>query len=115
MNLGAELMAAEIIEDLQAERKNITLSAILPYELQAEDWPDEGRERFFEAVRRCNTEKQMQAHYDDTCMARTAAFMIDLSNALIAVWNGSLGDVSIAVQLAKEKGIPVIQIDPNNL
>ena len=115
MNIGAELFAAEIIEDLQAEEKDITLTAILPYELQAEDWPEEGRERFFETVRRCNEEKQVQAHYDDMCMANTARLMTDAADCVIAVWNGSPGDVGLTVQMAKEKGLPVFQINPEDL
>lgn len=115
MNIGAELFAAEIIEDLQAEGKDITLTAILPYELQAEDWPEEGRERFFETVRRCNEEKHVQAHYDDMCMANTARMMTDAADCVIAVWNGSPGDVGLTVQMAKEKGLPVFQINPEDL
>ena len=115
MNIGAELYAAEIIEDLQTEGNNITLTAVLPYELQAEDWPEDGRERFFETVRRCNEEKHVQAHYDDTCMAKTARFMIDAADSMISVWNGNPGDVGLTVQMAKEKGIPVTVIDPEHL
>ena len=115
MNIGAELFAAEIIETLQSEGKNITLTAMLPYELQAADWPEDGRERFFETVRRCNEEKHVQAHYDDTCMANTARFMTDAADSVIAVWNGSPGDVGLTVQMAKEKGIPVTVIDPEHL
>ena len=115
MNIGAELYAAEIIEDLQAEENNITLTAVLPYELQTEDWPEDGRERFFETVRRCNEEKHVQAHYDDMCMANTARFMTDAADSVIAVWNGSPGDVGITVHMAKEKGIPVTVIHPEHL
>ena len=115
MNIGSELFAAEIIEDLQAEGKNITLTAVLPYELQAEDWPEDGRDRFFETVRRCNSEKHVQAHYDDTCMANTDRFMLDAADSLIAVWNGGPGDVGLTVQMAKEKGIPATVIHPEHL
>lgn len=115
MNIGAELFAAEIIEDLQAEGKNITLTAVLPYELQAEDWPEAGRERFFETVRRCNEEKHIQAHYDDMCMANTARYLTNAADCVIAVWNGQPGDVGMTVQMAKEKGVTVVQINPENL
>lgn len=115
MNIGAELFAAEIIEDLQTEQKDITLTAILPYELQAADWPEDGRERFFETVRRCNEEKHVQAHYDDMCMANTARLMTDAADCVIAVWNGFPGDVGLTVQMAKEKGLPVFQINPEDL
>lgn len=115
MNIGAELFAAEIIEGLQTEGKNITLTAMLPFELQAADWPEDGRERFFETVRRCNEEKLVQSHYDDMCMANTAQFMTDVANCVIAVWNGKPGDVGITVQMAENKGIPVFQINPDSL
>ena len=115
MNVCAELYAAEIVEDLQSEGKNITLTAILPYELQAADWPEDGRERFFETVRRCNSEKHVQTHYDDTCIANTARFMLNAADSLIAVWSGSPGDVGLTVQMAKEKGIPVTVIHPEHL
>ena len=107
MNIGAELFAAEIIEGLQAERKDITLTAA--------DWPEDGRERFFETVRRCNEDKLVQAHYNDTCMANTARFLTDAADCVIAVWNGNPGDVGLTVQMAKEKGISVVQINPENL
>lgn len=112
MNPGAELFAAEIIEGLQSSGENITLTAVLPYELQAEDWSEDSRNRFFECVRKCNKEKLLQTHYDDTCIAKNIQFMIDASDCVIAVWNGSLGNVSFTVQLANEKGIPVTVIDP---
>lgn len=115
MNIGAELFAAEIIEGLQAERKDVTLTAVLPYELQAADWPEDGRERFFETVRRCNEEKHVQAHYDDMCMANTARFMTEAADCVIAVWNGTPGDIGLTVQMAEEKGIPVTVIHPEHL
>lgn len=115
MNIGAELFAAEIVEALQAENKNVTLTAILPYELQAADWPEDGRERFFETVRRCNEEKHVQTHFDDMCASNTARFLVDAADCMIAVWNGAPGDVGLAVQMAKEKGIPVTVIHPDRL
>jgi hypothetical protein len=38
--------------------------------------------------------------------------MVDNSDAVIAVWNGTAGWVSDTVDYAREKGKPVLVIDP---
>ena len=115
MNIGAEIIAAEIIEQLQDGGFSITLTAVLPYETQAEDWAETDRDRFYEAVRRCTQEKRTSNQYDDTCISRNVEFMLNTADCMIAVWNGSSGNIEYAVRLAEQKGIRVITINPERV
>ena len=112
MNLGAELYAAEIIEQVQKDNPSVTITAVLPYETQAEDWAEPGRDRFFETVQHSTEEVFTSRRYDDTCIAKNLEYMLGFSDELVAVWNGSPGNVEYAVREANRRGIPVIQINP---
>ncbi len=112
MNTSTELCAAEIIETLQTEGKNITLTAILPYELQSADLPEDVNERFIEIILRCNKEKHVQKHFEDMFMVKTARMITDVVDSMIAIWNGTPDDVGIVVHMAEEKGIPLTVIVP---
>ena len=42
-------------------------------------------------------------------------WMVDHADAIVAVWNGSGGGTANCVTAAKEKGIPIVMIDPRKL
>lgn len=113
MNIGAEIYAAEIIERLQDEGASVTITAVLPFETQASDWSENDRDRFFEVIRRCSEETRTSSSYDDACIAKNIDFMINASDYLIAVWNGKPGNIEYAVCKAKQKNIPIIEINPD--
>jgi len=40
--------------------------------------------------------------------------MVDVSNLLLAVWDGSPGGTAYTVRYAQKAGVPVLRLDPQN-
>ena len=115
MAIGADMYAAEIVLGLKATYPKITLECAIPYECQAEKWPEDLRNRYFDVASKCDMETLMQAHYTHDCMDKCSRYMVDHADALIAVWNGNAGGAGKTVSYAHRQGKTVIIIDPKTL
>jgi Trk K+ transport system NAD-binding subunit len=80
----------------------------LPYEAQAQDWPERDRDRFFEIIERCNEERMTSFRYDDMTVSKNTEAMFDLADVVIAVWNGKPGEIDYALLRAEKRGIPTV-------
>lgn len=57
----------------------------------------------------------LQTHYTANCMMKRNRYMVDHSDAVIAVWNGSKSGTGNTVRYAMSSGKKVLIIDPNKL
>lgn len=53
--------------------------------------------------------------YDNLCMQKRNEWMVDQSDMLIGVWNGTKGGTANCIRYAKEKGKSIKIINPNTL
>ncbi|MCK9479265.1 MAG: DUF1273 domain-containing protein [Firmicutes bacterium] len=112
MALGVDIWAAEIVLSLKEDFPYITLESALPCETQAVKWNQDSRERYYYILAKCDKESLLQKQYTPTCMQDRNKYMVDNSNYVIAVWNGSGSGTGSTVKYALSEGKTVICIDP---
>lgn len=112
MALGVDIWAAETVLSLKQEFPHITLGSALPCETQAVKWNLESRERYYSILAKCDKETMLQKHYTPSCMNDRNKYMVDNSDYVITVWNGSGSGTGSTVKYALSKDKAVICIDP---
>lgn len=112
MALGVDMIAAEIVLDLKKKYPNVTLECAIPCETQANKWTEKYRDRYFSIIEMSDKETLLQTHYTADCMYKRNRYMVDKSDYVIAVWNGSPSGTGKTVLYAKENNKEIIQIKP---
>lgn len=115
MAMGIDIFAAEAVLKLKEKYPQITLECAIPCETQAAKWSENWRERYYDIIARSDKETMLQTHYTTDCMMKRNRYMVDNSEAVIAVWNGSKSGSGNTVRYAMSSGKKVIIIDPNKL
>lgn len=113
--MGVGQYGAEIVLDLKKQYPDITLECAIAYEMQAEKWTVEQRERYFTTVGQCDMETLLQRHYTRDCRRKRIEYMAAQSHYCIAVWNGRPGEIRSLLSLIHQQGKPAFVIDPNTL
>lgn len=112
MAIGVDMIAAEIVLDLKKKYPNITLECAIPCETQANQWSEKYRDRYFSIIEMSDKETLLQTHYTADCMHKRNRYMVDHSDYVIAVWDGSPSGTGKTVMYAKEKNKEILQIKP---
>ena len=112
MALGVDMIAAEIVLELKKKYQDITLECAIPCETQANKWTEKYRDRYFSIIEMSDKETLLQTHYTADCMHKRNRYMVDKSDYIIAVWNGSPSGTGKTVLYAKENNKEIIQIKP---
>ena len=110
MAIGVDMIAAEIVLELKEDYPQITLECAIPCETQANKWTEKYRDRYFSIIERSDKETLLQTHYTADCMHKRNKYMVDNSDYVIAVWNGSPSGTGKTVLYAKENNKEIIQI-----
>ena len=112
MAIGVDMIAAEIVLDLKKKYPNITLECAIPCETQANQWTEKYRDRYFSIIEMSDKETLLQTHYTADCMHKRNRYMVDHSDYVIAVWDGSPSGTGKTVMYAKERNKEILQIKP---
>ena len=116
MARGIDTYAAEIILKKKMLNLSLRLHAALPCPQQPDGWSDKDRARYFSILEGCDSKTVISPMYTDACMLARNRFMVDNSERLIAVWNGSFrGGTAYTVRYAKKTGCEVYLLRPNDL
>ena len=107
MARGCDFYFAEAVLKLKGEGLAIRLEAWLPCPEQPDRWPREDRQRYERILLECDAVYLREERYSEGCMLRRNRAMIDRSDWLISVWDGSKGGTASAVRYAKSKDVPV--------
>ena len=111
MALGVDTWAAEIVLSLRG-RWPVTLEAVLPCAGQDARWTAESRERYRSILSRCDLVTPLQDRYTPDCFARRNRYLVEHSDLVIAVCNGSPSGTGSTVSYANALGKPVRQVRP---
>ncbi len=111
MALGVDSYAAEIVLELQKEYPEITLDAIIPCANQSCKWNEKQILRYHEILKKCNRKIVLQEDYTADCMEKRNRYMVENSDCVIAVWNGSNSGTGKTVRYAINNKRPVIILD----
>ena len=112
MALGVDMIAAEIVLELKSKYPEIKLECALPCETQASRWSVKYRDRYFNIIQMSDKETLLQTHYTADCMHKRNRYMVDHSDYVIAVWDGSPSGTGKTVMYAKENNKAILQIKP---
>lgn len=113
MAQGADLYFGEAVVALRAVHPEVKLEAAIPFEGQADRWPEADRRRRQALLDACDYESVVQHRYGPGCMQRRNRFMVNRSSLLLAVYDEEPGGGTAATVLyAVQKGVPIVLLDP---
>jgi len=108
MALGVDMIFANL-----AIRQNIPFIAAIPFEGQQKKWPLKSQQ-LYNRILSYAKEKVVvcEGGYEPWKMQKRNEWMVDRSDLLIAVWDGSKGGTYNCVNYAVDKGVEIKRIDP---
>ena len=110
--LGIDTLAALLVLEKRETNPALTLEIAVPYPEQDERWDEKDRAVYRDILARADIVTVVSSGYDPFAPRRRNEFMLDLSDAVIAVFNGSRGGTSQAVSSAYDRGLRLILIKP---
>lgn len=101
------------METLDKEFPNISLYAIVPCSNQSCKWNDKQISRYNSILKQCDKVVTLQDAYTSDCMQRRNRYMVEHSDCVVAVWNGTNSGTSSTVKYALKNKSPVTVLHPN--
>ncbi len=116
MAKGTDTIAAEILISKMKENSDIRLHAALPCPEQDLKWTKEEKIHYEEILSYSDSKTIISPFYTKTCMLTRNRFMVDNSDRVIAVWNGTMrGGTAYTVRYAKKENKEIYLIRPKDL
>ncbi len=110
--LGADTLAAELMLEKRRSHPRLTLEIVVPCDDQDRLWREEDRLNYARLLDLADAVTRISPVYTPFCMRERNQYMIDLSDRLIAVYDGTKGGTFMSVLLALNKGIEVDIVKP---
>ena len=115
MALGIDMICAEIVLELKKKYKNVMLECAIPCINQEKKWSSSQQERYKKILASADIVNYVsKCEYSGTCMNDRNKYMVENSDVVIAVWNGSPSGTGNTVKMAKAAGKKVRIVDPFN-
>lgn len=115
MAIGVDMYAAEAVLQMKKHYPNILLEAAVPCENQAVKWNTQLRNRYDDIINRCDIKTILQTDYSNDCMQKRNRYMVDKSEWVIAVWDGTPSGTGKTVKYAEGRGVNIVRINPKNI
>jgi len=116
MALGVDTVFARAVLDLKNQGVNIRLHAAIPFRGQESKWLDSSVIEYKSILARADeTVIVSEGSYAGWKMTERDHFMVDRSQMVIAVWNGSNSGTGRCAAYASGLGKPVFRIDPSSI
>ena len=110
MALGIDTYAAETVLKLREIYPDITLECAVPCRTQSKKWSAANRERYNDILLKADKVTVLHEYYNYTCMHDRDRYMVDNSDMVLAVWNGTPGGTAFTVNYARENSKEIIII-----
>ena len=110
MAQGTDIWAAEIVLDRKLTNKDIHLICALPHPGFECRRSAAEKERFNNIIANADLVKMVNEHYFTSCYQIRNEWMVDRSNLVIAVFNGSKSGTKNTIDYAKRKGVRVYNV-----
>ena len=113
MALGADTVFARAVLALRDKGVPIRLRCAIPCRGHSARWLPESR-REYDRIPALADEVALvsDAPYAPALMQRRNEYMVDRADLVLALWDGASGGTGNCVQYARQKGVPVIVLDP---
>ena len=109
---GMDIMAAETVLDLQKEFPDVTLEMAIPYEGQAEKWPEEYQARWQRCVDEADMVTVLSPQYTKSCLYARNRYLVQQADLLLACYDGQEGGTKNTLDYARSFGCQVCLIPP---
>lgn len=110
-SMGPDVWFAETVYMLKGIYPQIWLQFILPYEAQANRWPEHWRERYLDILEKADDVVYLSQQYTPTCVYERNKALIDRSALLLAVYDGiSAGRTKHTINYAEKHNVEVVQL-----
>ena len=117
MALGVDTIFAQAAIEARELHPHVRFIAAVPCKDQECMWPSTSQRLYHSLLKRADKVVMVsEQRYHNGCMQKRNKFMVDHSNMVIAVWNGSRsGGTAHCVNYAKEKAVPTHIIHPKEV
>ena len=111
---GSDLYFAEAALAVKENYPLLTLEGAAPFRGQADRWAEKDRLRWQAVLEACDRQTVMQEGYDRGCMHRRDRYMVDHSDLILAVFDGSPGGTRYTLDYAMRRRLEVRLLDLNH-
>ena len=120
MALGVDQLAcaASFIIRSRMEKlgKTVTIEAAIPCRGQESKWPRKVQEKYYAMLQ--EVDKETYVHdgpYTFSCMNERNEYMVDHSDVVISIWDGSSGGTGSCVHYARSQHKRIVNFDPRDI
>ncbi len=111
MALGIDMIVAEILLELKGEY-DIIIECAIPCLNQESRWIKHQQIRYMDILNKCEKITYVSnIEYTNECMQKRNEYMVDNSDLVVAVWNGTPSGTLNTINYAKSKNKNTIIID----
>ena len=114
MALGVDMICADLVLELRHNHPEIKLECALPCEEQTKFWPEEQIDFYMNIIEKCDYINVISYRYNRACIHQRNQYMVQKSDCLIAIWNGTDGGTKNTIMLASKHQKPIEIINPND-
>lgn len=116
MALGVDMWSAETVLKLRKEYPHIKLVCAIPCKNHSAKWGQESKKQWQSIVDKANEVIYVSEEpYTNWCMQDRNKFMVDNSDIVLAVWDGTPGGTSNCVTYAMSQKKNIDRINPKDL
>lgn len=116
MALGVDTIFALAVLELKNEGYDIKLHCAIPCKNQEARWSKKDQRLYNNILKRADSVRIVSnTGYNLSVMQKRNEYMVNSSDGVIAVWDGSKSGTANCVRYAKEKERFIIYVDPNNM
>lgn len=109
--VGFDLLAAEVVLELQKEYTNIQLFCAVPYTGHHLYFRKESKQRYIHIADKATSNILLSAHYYDGCFLRRNDYMLEKCSLVIAYYAQiTKSGTGYTIRKAQEKNIPTINL-----
>lgn len=108
---GCDMYCAESVLQLRQRYPDITLEAAIPHKKQSEKYPSEQKRMYEEILTRCDKITYVHEFYSPACMMDRNKYMVNNSDIVLAIYNGTAGGTRNTILYAMRSGKHLIKIE----
>ena len=113
MALGVDTIFALAVLELKDEGYDISLHCAIPCQGHSSKWPSKSKKQYDEILKKADKVVLVSDEpYKPWLMQKRNQYMVDLSEKVIAVFDGTNGGTKNCVDYAKKKNKDIILIEP---
>ena len=110
MAKGTDIWAAEIVLEKKKRNDALRLICAIPHPGFEKRKTKYEEERYKKIIDNADYTQMICDHYFRACYQRRNEFMVDHSNLVIAVWNGTPSGTKNTIDYANRKGVKVVNV-----